>query len=148
MLEIGNGGMTNDEYETHMSLWSMLAAPLLAGNDLRTMSAETKEILTNGEVIAIDQDPDGKPAKRISDAAATAVVVTRPLHDGSLAVGLFNRDDQPQAVTVKWSDIGLADKAIRARDLWKHADVATSGDGYTATVPAHGVVLLKVTSAQ
>lgn len=148
MLEIGNGGMTNDEYKTHMSLWSLLAAPLLAGNDLRTMSAETKEILTNGEVIAIDQDPDGKAAKRISDAAATAVVVTRPLHDGSLAVGLFNRDDQPQAVTVKWSAVGLAGKTLRVRDLWERADVTATGDGYTATVPAHGVVLLKVTPAQ
>ncbi|HKV29252.1 MAG TPA: glycoside hydrolase family 27 protein [Candidatus Acidoferrales bacterium] len=148
MLEIGNGGMTNDEYKTHMSLWSLLAAPLLAGNDLRTMSGETKEILMNHEVIAIDQDPDGRPAKRISDPAATAVVVARPLHDGSMAVGLFNRDDQPQAVTVKWSDIDLSGKTLRVRDLWKHADVATSEDGYTATVPAHGVVLLKVTSGQ
>ena len=148
MLEIGNGGMTADEYKTHMSLWSLLAAPLLAGNDLRAMSAETKEILTNREVIAIDQDPDGKPAKRISGSAATAVVVTRPLHDGSLAVGLFNRDDQPQAVTVKWSDVNLAGQKLRVRDLWKHEDVAASGDGYTATVPAHGVVLLKVTPVQ
>ncbi|HLJ40183.1 MAG TPA: hypothetical protein VKT50_01730, partial [Candidatus Acidoferrales bacterium] len=123
-------------------------APLLAGNDLRTMSAETKEILTNREVIAIDQDPAGKPAKRISDATATAVVVTRALHDGSLAVGLFNRDDQPQAVTVKWSDVNLAGQKLRVRDLWKHEDVAASGDSYTATVPAHGVVLLKVTSTQ
>lgn len=148
MLEIGNGGMTNDEYKTHMSLWSMLGAPLLAGNDLRTMSAETKEVLMNREVIAIDQDPDGKPAKRISDPAATAVVVTRPLHDDSTAVGLFNRDDQAQAITVKWSDVGLGGKTLRAWDLWKHANVATSGDSYRTTVPAHGVVLLKVASAR
>ncbi|HEV2616035.1 MAG TPA: glycoside hydrolase family 27 protein [Candidatus Acidoferrales bacterium] len=148
MLEIGNGGMTNDEYKTHMSLWSLLAAPLLAGNDLRNMSAETKEILTNRDVIAIDQDPAGKPPTRISDPAATAVVVSRPLQDGSLAVGLFNRGDQSQDVTVKWSDVGLAGKKLHVRDLWKHADVAASADGYTAAVPPHGVVLLKVTSGQ
>jgi alpha-galactosidase len=145
MLEIGNGGMTAEEYRTHMSLWSLLAAPLIAGNDLRSMSDETRDILTNREVIAIDQDPDGKPVKDLSDPNATAIVVVRPLHAGSLAVGLFNRADQPQPVTIKWSDAGLADKTLHARDLWKHADVNVSGDSYTATVPMHGVVLLKVT---
>ena len=148
MLEIGNGGMTADEYRTHMSLWSMLAAPLLAGNDLRTMSDETKDILTNKEVIAIDQDPDGKPLKDISDSAATAVVLARPLHGGALAVGLFNRADEPQAITVKWSSLGLAGEKLAARDLWKHADVAVAGDSYTATVVPHGVVLLRVTPSE
>ncbi|MGH9734692.1 MAG: glycoside hydrolase family 27 protein [Candidatus Acidiferrales bacterium] len=145
MLEIGNGGMTDEEYRTHMSLWSMLAAPLLAGNDLRTMSASIHDILTNREVIAIDQDPAGKPSKRISDPAATSVVVVRPLQDGSVAVGLFNRADQPQEISVKWADAGLSGTPSRARDLWKHADVAVSGESYSATVPTHGVVLLRVT---
>src|SRR5262249_28205 len=145
MLEIGNGGMTAEEYRTHMSLWSLLAAPLLAGNYLRTMSDETKSILTNPEVIAIDQDADGKPIKRISDPDATAVVLARPLHDGSVALGLFNRADQPQEINVKWEALGLAaGKKMLARDLWKNAAVAVSGDGYQTTVPAHGVVLLKV----
>ncbi len=67
MLEVGNGGMTADEYRVHMSMWSLLAAPLLAGNDLRTMSDETKSILMNTEVIAIDQDPEAKPVKKISE---------------------------------------------------------------------------------
>jgi alpha-galactosidase len=144
MLEIGNGGMTADEYRTHMSLWSLLAVPLLAGNDLRSMSDETKSILTNADVIAIDQDPDGKPARRISDAEATAVVVARPLHDGSVAVGLFNRAGQPQSITVKLEALALSGKKVLARDLWKHADLPLAGDSYQATVPAHGVVLLKV----
>jgi alpha-galactosidase len=144
MLEIGNGGMTDEEYRTHMSLWSMLAAPLLAGNDLRTMSNSIKKILTNREVIAIDQDLAGQPAKRISDPASMAVVLVRPLRDGSVAVGLFNRADQPQDVRVNWGDVGLAPGQVEVRDLWKHADIATSGANYTATVPAHGVVLLKV----
>ena len=144
MLEIGNGGMTADEYQTHMSLWSLLAAPLLAGNDLRAMSDETKSILTNAEVIAIDQDPDGKPARRVSDDEATAVVVIRPLHDGSVAVGLFNRADQAQPVGVKLESLGLLGKKLLARDLWKHADVPLAVDGYEVMVPSHGVVLLKV----
>ncbi len=144
MLEIGNGGMTADEYRTHMSLWAMLAAPLLAGNDLRSMTDETKEILTNAEVIAIDQDPDAKPVQRISGPDATAVITARPLHDGAWAIALFNRGDQPQPVTINWSSVGLAGKRLRARDLWKHADVQLAGDSYAATVPAHGVVLLKV----
>jgi alpha-galactosidase len=146
MLEIGNGGMTADEYRTHMSLWSLLAAPLLAGNDVRSMTDETKSILQNEEVIAIDQDSAGKPAKRISDADATAGVVARPLHDGAIAVGLFNRGDQAQPVTVNWTSVDLAGKKLRGRDLWKHADVALSGDSYTAAVPPHAVVLLKVSA--
>ena len=145
MLEIGNGGMSDDEYRTHMSLWSLLAAPLLAGNDLRSMSDSIKEILTNREVIAIDQDPAGKPAQRMSDAASTSVVVVRRLQDGSVAVGLFNRGDQAQQVTVNWSDAGLSGKPHGVRDLWKHANVRVSGSSYAATVPTHGVVLLRAT---
>jgi alpha-galactosidase len=144
MLEIGNGGMNADEYRTHMSLWSLLAAPLLAGNDLRSMSDETKEILLNSEVIAIDQDPDGKPVQRLSAPDATAVSLARPLHDGSLAVGLFNRADHAQSVAIQWSSVNLAGKKLQGRDLWMHADVPLTGDEYTVTVPAHGVVLLKV----
>lgn len=144
MLEIGNGGMTADEYRTHMSLWAMLAAPLLAGNDVRSMTDETKSILENAEVIAIDQDADGKPAKRISDTDSTAVVVVRPLHDGSLAIALFNRGDQAQPITVKWSEVDLVGKKLRGRDLWKHSNVELSGEGYSADVAPHAVVMLKV----
>lgn len=156
MLEIGNGGMTADEYRTHLSLWSFLAAPLLAGNDLSSMTDETKSILMNAEVIAIDQDTAGKPVKRIADpaattadlTAATAVVLARPLSDGSMAIGLFNRGDQPQAVSINWSSVNWAGKKLHARDLWKHADVDLSGDTYSATVPAHAVVMLKVSAAK
>ncbi len=144
MLEIGNGGMTGDEYRTHMSLWSLLAAPLLAGNDLRNMTEETKSILMNREVIAIDQDPAGKPVKRIAQDG-TKEVLARPLHDGSMAVGLFNRGDQPTEISVKWETLGLGGKKLRVRDLWKHEDVEAAGDSYSALVPTHGVVLLRVT---
>jgi alpha-galactosidase len=135
--------MTGDEYRTHMSLWSLLAAPLLAGNDLRAMTEETKSILMNTEVIAIDQDPAGKPVKRVSQSGETEVLA-RPLHDGSMAVGLFNRSDQPAEISVKWETLGLGGKKLRVRDLWKHQDVESTGDHYSAVVPTHGVVLLRV----
>src|SRR5215471_1023774 len=144
MLEIGNGGMTVDEYRTHMSLWALLAAPLLAGNDLRSMSEETKSVLTNSEVIAIDQDLDAKPVERISGGEGTAVVVVRHLHDGSVAVGLFNRADQPQEISVQLEGLGLAGKKLVARDLWRHTDIPLSGNSYQALVASHGVALLRI----
>jgi alpha-galactosidase len=141
MLEIGNGGMTNDEYKLHMSLWSMLAAPLLAGNDLRTMTEETKAILMNTEVIAIDQDKAVQPVRKISEDG-TSIVLARPLAGGAMAVGLFNRGEAPAEISVKWEAIGM--KVKKARDLWLHQDLKVSPGGYTATVPRHGVVLLRV----
>jgi alpha-galactosidase len=142
MLEIGNGGMTDDEYRVHMSLWSLLAAPLLAGNDLRNMSDSTLAMLTNAEVIAVDQDPAAQPVKRTVQGENTEVW-TRSLQDGSIAVGLFNRDIQAKPVSVTRSALGVAGQ-LRARDLWKHEDVRIAGDTYTTTVPGHGVVLLRV----
>jgi alpha-galactosidase len=145
MLEIGNGGMTGDEYRLHMSLWSLLAAPLLAGNDLRTMTDEIKSILMNTEVIAIDQDKAVKPARKISEQG-TSLVLARPLADNAVAVGLFNRGEDPAQISVSWVSIGLAGKKVRARDLWARKDIPVSGDQFTATVPKHGVVLLKASA--
>jgi len=148
MLEIGNGGMTADEYRTHMSLWSMLSAPLLAGNDLRTMTDETKSILMNAEVVAIDQDPAAKPTQVLKEEGKVEVL-WRSLADGSVVVGLYNRGEQATDVSFAWSDLKLgATKKLHARDLWKHSDVAVSGDTYTATVPMHGVVLLRVAAGK
>ena len=144
MLEIGNGGMSADEYRLHMSLWSLLAAPLLAGNDLRTMTDEIKGILMNTEVIAVDQDRAVKPAKKISEQG-TSIVIARQLEDGSMAVGLFNRGEEPARIPVSWESIGLAGGKLKARDLWAHKDLDIPGDQYTATVPKHGVVMLRVT---
>ncbi len=142
MLEIGNGGMTTDEYRTHFSLWSLLAAPLLAGNDLRSMSEETKSILLNTEVIAIDQDPLGLPAKKISDKDKLTVAV-RPLKNKTWAVGLFNRGDAAAKISVVWSDLGLHGK-LKVRDLWAHKDLGSVTDQFSADVPSHGVVLITV----
>jgi alpha-galactosidase len=142
MLEIGNGGMTNDEYQTHMTLWSMLSAPLLAGNDLEHMSKETLAILTNRDVIAIDQDPAVKHPKRTAGEGKTEVW-TRELQGGAVVVAMFNREDDAKAMTVSWPKLGVK-AGGRARDLWKQEDVQLSGDSFTATVPKHGVLLLRL----
>ena len=151
MLEVGNGGMTADEYRTHMSLWCLLAAPLMAGNDLRTMNDETKSILMNSDVIAIDQDRDFKPVSRLSQEGKSEVLL-RPLGGNAFAIGLFNRGDKPAEIAFRWDalkfDTGLYGfRRLQAQDLWKHGPVTVAGDTYTATVPSHGVVLLKVSIA-
>jgi alpha-galactosidase len=143
MLEVGNGGMNTDEYRTHMSLWSLLAAPLIAGNDLRSMSDDTKSILMNGDVIAIDQDSAVKPVEMLAEQGKVEIL-ERPLRDGSVAVGIFNRGDTAADGTLSWQSLKLPGKRLKVRDLWKHEAVATTGDSYTANVPPHGVVLLKV----
>ncbi|MBV9158046.1 MAG: glycoside hydrolase family 27 protein [Acidobacteriaceae bacterium] len=138
MLEVGNGRMTDDEYRTHMTLWSLLAAPLLAGNDLARMSKSTLDILTNKEIIAIDQDAAAHPVKRNVIEEGKTEIWTRELEDGSTAVALFNRGEQQASITVEWSKLGASAPAS-GRDLWAHKDVAFSGQSYTATVPKHGV---------
>lgn len=142
MLEVGNGGMTNTEYRTHMSLWSLLAAPLLAGNDLRNIPPDISKILLNKEVITIDQDPLGKQATRIYKEGDLEIWA-RPLSDGSHAVGLFNRSASAAKVTTRFADLGMSGKC-KVRDLWAHMDRGEATDTYTAEVPSHGVVLLKV----
>lgn len=143
MLEIGNGGMSNTEYETHMSLWCLLRAPLLAGNDLHSMSEETKAILTNREVLAISQDRAAKAPKEASRAGDISVVA-RPLADGSTAVALINYGDKDEEAAVQWEAVGLSHRGLHARDLWKHKEVRASGSGFGAKIPAHGTLLLRV----
>ena len=142
MLEVGNGGMSETEYKTHLSLWSMLAAPLLAGNDLRNMSPAILQILTNREVIAVDQDQAGKQGTRVWKSGEQEVW-TRPLAGGAQAVAFFNRAAAEARVNIRWADIGISGKA-HLRDLWLHQDIEWSGDEYSVTIPGHGVVLLRV----
>jgi alpha-galactosidase len=142
MLEIGNGNMDAVECKAHMSLWAMLAAPLLAGNDLRDMPDETKEILLNREVIDIDQDKLGKQGYRVSKEGRTETWV-KPLANGDLAVALFNRDDRDQLMLAKWSDLGVAGKH-GVRDLWHHADRGKIKDLFEAEVSSHGVVMIRI----
>ena len=143
MLEIGNGHMTADEYRTHISLWALTAAPLLAGNDIRTMSDVTKSILLNKEVIAVDQDALGKQASPVKSGKLESWV--KPLSDGSVAVGVVNLDTEPATATVKASDLKLAG-VKSARDLWAHKEVNFKNGEYSATVPAHGILMLKVSA--
>lgn len=142
MLEVGNGGMTAEEYRTHMSLWAILAAPLLAGNDLTTMTPETIAILTNRDVIAVDQDPAGKEGDRVS-AEGPIEIWARPLADGSKAVGIFNRHPSALTATVDFHKLGFSG-AVKAKDLWLSKDLGKINGPYTATIPGHGVLFLRV----
>jgi alpha-galactosidase len=142
MLEVGNGGMKRDEYRTHMALWALLAAPLLAGNDLRSMSPETKDLLTNSEVIAVDQDSKGVQGHRVWEEGPLETWA-KPLADGSHAVGLFNRSEASIKMTLDFKAIG-APISAKLRDLLDHKDLGTFQNSYSAEVPTHGVVLVKV----
>ncbi len=118
MLEVGNGGMTAAEYRAHFSLWCMLAAPLMAGNDLKNMSAEIKEILTNKEVIAVDQDSLGMEGRRVSKNGDSEVWA-KQMKDGSRAVVLLNRGVSEAEISVSWEDLGYpAHLSAAVRDLW------------------------------
>ncbi len=144
MLEVGNGGMSRDEYRAHFSLWAMMAAPLMAGNDLRSMSDETREILTNPEVIAVDQDSAGMQGTLVQEGPPAVQVWSRPLRDGSYAVVLLNRADVPTEITAYWSRVGLPrGTTARVRDLWTHKDLGPQQGKYGTTVPAHGAVMLR-----
>ena len=142
MLEVGNGGMNHDEYITHMSLWVLLAAPLLAGNDLSNMTPETLGILTNSEVIAIDQDAKGVQGRRVAQEGPLETWA-KSLSDGGIAVGLFNRGESANPIAVNFKDLGLS-KAAQVRDLWQHKDLGSFRGTYTTVVPRHGAVLLKL----
>ncbi len=142
MLEVGNGHMKPDEYRTHMSLWAMLAAPLLAGNDLSQMDDMTKSILMNKDVIAVDQDRLGIQGDRVS-ATGPFEIWMKPLAGGAKAVALFNRSEADYPITVQLKAVGFGG-AVHARDLWAHKDLGTLRGSYTTVVPKHGVVMLRL----
>jgi alpha-galactosidase len=144
MLEIGNGGMTNNEYQAHFSFWAMLAAPLMSGNDVRSMSPEIKEILTNKDVIAIDQDRLGRQGRRISKSGDLEIWA-RPLSDGGRAVVLFNRGTSESEIGVTWEQIAYPNHlSAKVRDLWAHKDLGAFTGGYSTKVAPHSAVMLKV----
>lgn len=144
MLEVGNEGMTITEYRAHFSLWCILAAPLMAGNDLRNMTNEVKEILTNREVIAVDQDSlgmQGRRVKRDDDREVWA----KQLADGGRAVVLLNRGPKSQQISVSWTEIGYPQQvSAQVRDLWAHKDLGKLTGKFSAEVPSHGVVMVTV----
>jgi alpha-galactosidase len=144
MLEVGNGGMTNTEYRSHFSLWAILAAPLIAGNDLRSMTPEIKEILTNKEVIAIDQDPLGREGRRVWKDGDLEIWA-RPLADGSRAVVLFNRGTSEQPIKVNWTQLEYpAHLPATVRDLWQHKELGKFSGEFSAPVASHDVVMVTV----
>ncbi len=151
MLEIGNGGMTRDEYITHFSMWAMLAAPLMAGNDIRNMDKETREILTNKEVIAVDQDSMGEQARRFIDMGDQEIWA-KPLANGELAVCFLNRTDNVWNLNYDWkkqtiyyaTKVNIHKKEYIIRDLWKHKEIGTTASNTQATIPAHGILMVRL----
>jgi len=138
---VGNGGMKADEYRTQMSLWAILVAPLIAGNDLAKMDEMTKRILMNSEVIAVDQDRLGIQGHRVKPPQIWA----KPLSGGAAAVALFNyvTDDEAEPLTLQFNDVGFSGP-VHVRDLWTHRDLGVLNGSYTVTVPAGGVVMLRL----
>jgi alpha-galactosidase len=148
MLEVGRG-MSADEDRSHFGMWAILAAPLIAGNDIRSMSATTKAILTNPDVIAVNQDPLGKQGTLVATPGTNLQVWSKQLSGtNARAVALFNRSGSAAAMSVTWSQIGLPAGAATVRDLYAQKDLGPFTDSYmAASVPMHGVVMLKIVSS-
>jgi alpha-galactosidase len=134
--------LTPNEQMTHITLWSLVASPLLIGADMSALDKFTTDLLGNDEVLAVNQDPAAKTAGRVSRDGALEVWA-RSLSDGSTAVGLFNRSPFAASVTAKWSDVGLSG-SLPVRDLWQHKDLGKFADAFTTTVPRHGAVMVKI----
>lgn len=156
-------GLTPDEQYTHITLWSLLASPLLIGCDMKRLDEFTLNLLTNDEVLAVNQDALGKQAVQIVEAGQPVTIVrsdrpeqkrtlkpfqiwARPLEDGSIAVGLFNLSDQPAPITASWSDLKLNGRQV-VRDLWRQKDLGQYDEQFQIVVAPHGAELVKIKSA-
>jgi alpha-galactosidase len=138
--------LTPNEQYTQVSLWSIVAAPLIFSGDITRMDDFTLSLLTNDEIIEVDQDPMGKPGYRVSRDGELEVW-KRPLEDGSIAVGLFNRGEKATAVTVQWTALGITGKQI-VRDLWRQKDLGSFEGRYSSEVGRHGAVMLRMWKAE
>ena len=152
MLVVGSVGwgpsvhptrLSPNEQITHITLWSMLSAPLLIGCDMPAMDDFTRDLLTNTEVIDVNQDPLGRQARRVAEAGVLLEVWARPLYDGTTAVALFNRFVEDADIIVDWGHIGVVGPQP-VRDLWQRRDLGAFDGEFTTRVPAHGAVLLKI----
>lgn len=151
MLEVGNGGMTYIEYKTHFSMWAMLAAPLMAGNDLRNMDKETREILTNIDVIAINQDSLGQQARRFIDMGDNEIWV-KPLSEGKVAICFLNRSHHPWKLNYNWkehtmyflNDVNFYRKTYMIWDCWEHKNIGTTDERLVAEIPSHGILMVRL----
>ena len=149
MLEIGNGEFATNlvAAQTHFTMWCIMAAPLIAGNNVTTMSAQTLAILTNAEAIAVDQDPAGEQGERVGGVVDSAEIWSKPLgYDFTArAVALLNRStNTPATITCYWTNLALLPGSAIVRDLWSHQDLGTFVDSFTAVVPPYGSRLLRI----
>ncbi|HXJ00624.1 MAG TPA: glycoside hydrolase family 27 protein, partial [Micropepsaceae bacterium] len=142
LLQTGNGGMTPDEYRMQLNLWAVVAAPMMLGNDVRIMTRETLAMLSNREVIAIDQDPLGRQGKRIAQAGQSEAWA-RPLADGSTALCFINRGNDSAPIGVSWEQLGI-EGPRRVRDLWRHEDTGTFNGRYVVFLSPHTSLLLRL----
>ncbi|MFJ9909607.1 RICIN domain-containing protein [Streptomyces sp. NPDC101152] len=149
MMMVGMSGLTAAQNRTHLSLWAISGAPLLAGNKITTMDSTTAAILTNPEVIAIDQDPRGLQAVKVAEDTKGLQVYSKVLSGtGKRAVVLLNRTSAAAPITARWADMGLAGDSASVRDVWAASDKGSFATGYTATVPAGEAVLLTVSGTE
>ncbi len=144
--KLHRANLTADEQYTHISLWCLLSAPLLIGCDLERLDAFTLGLLSNDEVLAVDQDELGLQARRVA-AHADVEAYAKPLADGSWAVGLFNRGETPAPARFSWSELGLAGGQT-ARDLWRQKDLGTFPDHFETEIAPHGAFLMRVAAAR
>ncbi len=150
MLEVGRGGMTTNQDQTHFTMWCMMAAPLILGNNVTNMPAQTLATLTNPEAIAVDQDPAGEEGVKVVNnisATGTNEVWSKTLgYDFSAkAVALLNRYGPATNITCYWTNLGLQAGPATVRDLWAHADLGTFTNGFSASVASNSAMLLKIT---
>jgi alpha-galactosidase len=146
MLEVGNGELTSGQSRAHFALWSVLAAPLMAGNDLRNMTEDVRETLTAPEIIGVDQDPLGKQGRRVRRDGEIEVWV-RDLADGRRAIALLNSGSRDQEVRIPLAEIGIEPRAnVRLRDLWRRADVGEARREIVSATSANSATVLGITS--
>ncbi|PNX80463.1 alpha-galactosidase 2, partial [Trifolium pratense] len=145
MLEVGNGGMTTEEYRAHFSIWALAKAPLLVGCDIQAMDNTTYELITNSEVIAVNQDKLGVQGKKVK-SNNDLEVWAGPLSKNKLAVVLWNRSSSNATVTASWSDIGLEPNTIvDARDLWEHSTQSLVSGEISAELDSHACKMYVLT---
>jgi alpha-galactosidase len=142
MLQVGNRGLNIDEQKTQMSLWCLLAAPLIVSTDLTRLSSSELAILANPEVIRVDQDPQGIEGRRVSQVGPLEVWA-KPESGGKMAVGLFNSGESAMPLSVDFRQVGFT-RAVRVRDLWARKDLGTFEKSFSTQVPRHGVVLIEI----
>jgi alpha-galactosidase len=141
--QISGGGLSAIEYQTHMSIWCMACSPLMIGCDVRKMDTDTASILMNREVLAVNQDELGQPARRVKQSGPCEIW-RKPLSDGALAVALINRGSSGADVTLRASEVGLLDDPKLARNLWTQEDAADFKAELTRRVQPHETILLKI----